>query len=117
MADHRHRRAGTVTASMTILDLEASIYTAYARMVRFPAGWTHDQRNQYLSDHAGSLVDWVLDEYDDLLGDGLITCGTSGDADFDEMCARTKDNREFVLRQALHLLPAQMQTPDDSYFD
>ena len=60
---------------MTLLDLEASIYAAYARMVRFPAGWTHDQRNQYLSDHAGSLVDWVLDEYDDLLGDGLITCG------------------------------------------
>ena len=24
---------------------------------------------------------------------------------------------ETLLRQALHLLPAQMQTPDDSYFD
>lgn len=105
-----------MTAAMTILDLEASIYTAYARMVRFPAGWTHDQRNQYLSDHACPLVDWVLDEYDDLLGDGLITCGTPAD-DADEMAVRTKDNREFVLRQALHLLPTQMQTPDDSYFD
>ena len=101
---------------MTILDLEASIYAAYARMVRFPPAGPRPT-HQYLSDHAGSLVDWVLDEYDDLLGDGIITCRTSGDDDFDEMCARTKDNREFVLRQALHLLPAQMQTPDDSYFD
>ena len=58
----------------------------------------------------------MLDEYDDLLGEGLITCGTSAD-DFDEMSARTKDNRELVLRQALHLLPTQMQTPADSYFD
>lgn len=45
-----------MTAAMTLLDLEASIYAAYARMVRFPAGWTDDQRNQYLSDQAGSLV-------------------------------------------------------------
>lgn len=105
-----------MTAAMTLLDLEASIYAAYARMVRFPAGWTDDQRNQYLSDHACPLVDWVFDQYDDLLGDGLITCGTSAE-DFDEMLVRTKDNREYVLRQALILLPTQMQTPDDSYFD
>ncbi|HNP58662.1 MAG TPA: hypothetical protein PK331_15610 [Gordonia sp. (in: high G+C Gram-positive bacteria)] len=105
-----------MTAAMTLLDLEASIYAAYARMVRFPAGWTDDQRNQYLSDHAGSLVDSVFDQYDDLLGDGLIICGTSAD-DFDAMSVRTKDNREYVLRQALILLPTQMQTPDDSYFD
>lgn len=61
-------------------------------------------------------MDSVFDQYDDLLGDGLIICGTSAD-DFDAMSVRTKDNREYVLRQALILLPTQMQTPDDSYFD
>ena len=63
-----------------------------------------------------TLVDWVLDEYDDLLGEGLIICGGTSADDVDAMSVRTKDSREFVLRQALHLLPTQMQTPDDSYF-
>lgn len=47
------------TAAMTALEIETAIYAAHTRAQRFPAHWTDEERNSFLSDYlpAGGLGD------------------------------------------------------------
>ena len=89
---HRHRR-GSDRFTMTST-LKASHLRRRGPHGAFPAGWTRRPTQPEVPQRPRRfLVDPGFDQYDDLLGDGPIICGTSAD-DFDAMSVRTKDNRE-----------------------
>lgn len=104
------------TASMTALEIETAIYAAHTRAQRFPARWTGEQRKSFLSDYLPPLVDWVIEEYDNLI-DRWIDWGYRHHGGLEEVEAGIVSEREQLLHKALNPQPHELPTPYRRYFE
>ena len=104
------------TAAMTALEIETAIYAAHTRAQRFPAHWTDEERNSFLSDYLPPLVDWVTEEYDNII-DRWINWGHRHHGRLEELEAGIVSERDRLLCEALNPQPHELPTPDLHYFE
>ncbi len=100
-----------MTASdMTPREIEAAIYAAYTRDLSFPADWTAEDRHVFVVAHVAPVVEWVLDEYDNIVDD-WVDRGHRTQRPNEEICAAIASSRQQLLEAAFDPHPDEIPTP------
>ena len=105
----KDRPAVTVT-DMTPQEIEAAIYAAYTRNLSFPADWTDEDRHVFVVAHVAPVVEWVLDEYDNIVDD-WVEWGHRTQRPAGDVCAAIESSREQLLKSAFDPHPDEVPNP------
>lgn len=101
---------------MNATEIEAVVYEAYARQLKFPTHWTEEQRDTFIGTYAAPATMAVLDEWDNIV-DALTDQGRRQRRDPQAVAAMIEFEQQQLLRDAVALRLYDVPSPDDSFFE